>query len=72
MFLSALSFWLRDWRDFTMAMGIITAPFVFTTFLWPESPRWLYLKGKIGQAESVMSTFIRRTKPSLVYGYHKL
>ena len=44
MFLSALSYWYRDWRDFTMAIGLISAPFVLTAVLWPESPRWLYLK----------------------------
>ena len=36
---------------------------VASTFIWPESPRWLYFKG---EAEKVMLTFIKRTSASLV------
>ncbi|XP_059060513.1 carcinine transporter isoform X1 [Achroia grisella] len=52
--LSGISYLLRDWRSLALATSV---PFFFYYLYWfvlPESPRWLLMKERLNEANSVL------------------
>ena len=56
---SLLSYLLPDWRDFTLALSILTFPFVLFWPLWPKSPRWLFSVGRAKEGQEVVKLFAK-------------
>ncbi|XP_078309889.1 organic cation transporter protein-like [Crassostrea virginica] len=55
---------LRDWRHLNLAMTVPT--FLFLTYIWliPESPRWLAVRGRIEEAETILRQItIKNNRP---------
>ncbi|XP_055958329.1 organic cation transporter protein-like [Patella vulgata] len=53
-FLALASWLMHDWTYVHIAVGVSTVPFLLGWFIVPESIRWLAVKGKIDEAESVI------------------
>ncbi|KAK6174804.1 hypothetical protein SNE40_013382 [Patella caerulea] len=65
-FLALASWLMHDWTYVHIAVGVSTVPFLLGWFIVPESIRWLAVKGKIDEAESVIERVAMmngRTKP---------
>ena len=56
---SLLSYLLPDWRDFTLALSILTFPFILFWPLWPKSPRWLFSVGRAEEGQEVVKLFAK-------------
>ena len=56
---SLLSYLLPDWRDFTLALSILTFPFILFWPLWPKSPRWLFSVGRAKEGQEVVKLFAK-------------
>ncbi|CAH1644866.1 unnamed protein product [Spodoptera littoralis] len=57
--LSVVTYLLRDWRSLALATSV---PFFFYYFYWfvlPESPRWLLMRERLEEANSVLKTIAR-------------
>ncbi|XP_026757345.2 carcinine transporter [Galleria mellonella] len=57
--LSGISYLLRDWRSLALATSV---PFLFYYLYWfvlPESPRWLLMKERLEEANSVLNNIAK-------------
>ena len=65
MLTSLFAFFLPDWRDLTVGIGILSAFYVFLTPFYPKSPMFLYNKGKEIEGRKILKTFAKKTKTDL-------
>lgn len=57
--LSGITYLLRDWRSLALATSV---PFLFYYFYWfvlPESPRWLLMRERLEEANTVLKNIAR-------------
>ena len=66
---SLLSYLLPDWRDFTLALSILTFPFILLWPLWPKSPRWLFSVGRAKEGQEVVKLFAKFGSKYSFYSY---
>ena len=62
---------LQNWRQLSLYMGLIGTPSLLCLIFIPESPRWLFVKGRRTKAEKILSKitqFNGRTKICLHQG----
>ncbi|KAL3278180.1 hypothetical protein HHI36_013521 [Cryptolaemus montrouzieri] len=45
-FMGVLAYYIRNWRQFQYTLSAISALFLWYIWLIPESPRWLFVKGR--------------------------
>nr|XP_026695296.1 organic cation transporter protein-like [Ciona intestinalis] len=60
MTLSGFAYAWRDWRDLQLAISFVPLPFVFFWFFLPESPRWLFSKGKVAKGKKISEMMAKR------------
>ena len=53
-FLSFVAYELRNWRSLQLFISLSGLPILLAYFFIPESPRWLYRKGKVDRANAVI------------------
>lgn len=53
-FLSTISYLIRDWTKLTLATSLPFALFFFYWFYFPESPRWLIAKNRFSEAAAIL------------------
>lgn len=57
--LSGITYLLRDWRSLALATSV---PFLFYYFYWfvlPESPRWLLMRERLEEANTILKNIAR-------------
>ena len=52
--MTLLAFWLRSWWKLQISFAILSIPLLSFYFLVPESPRWLFGKGRTKEAKSIL------------------
>ena len=52
--LSFVAYEVRNWRNLQFFISMSGLPILVVYFLIPESPRWLFRKGKVDMANSVI------------------
>ena len=52
--LSFVAYEFRNWRSLQLFISLSGLPILLAYFLIPESPRWLYRKGKVDRANAVI------------------
>lgn len=60
MIMSVFSYYIPAWRQLTWLVGAMSLPFVFTYWIWPESPRWLYSVGRYEEGEQVLKLMMTK------------
>ena len=68
---SGLGYLAPDWRGFTLATAILILVCMFSAFLFPESPMYLYAVAKFEQGQNVLKTFACKTGRQLDYNFLK-
>ncbi|XP_028401282.1 solute carrier family 22 member 16-like [Dendronephthya gigantea] len=63
--LPLIGFLVVEWRMFLLVTAIISIPVVFSSWLVPESPRWLLLNGKEEEVKKVLSKVAKMNKRPL-------
>ena len=69
MILTALAYYLRDWRNIMWTLAGYVIPFLSLYWLVPESPRWLLNKKKVTEAKIV---FKKISSINNSYSYHMI
>jgi len=59
---SVIGYYYRDWHQFMLVCTLVSSPFLLFAIIIPESPRWLFIKGKDKQAKKVVSLMTRLNK----------
>ena len=52
--MTSLAFWLRSWWKLQISFAVLSLPLLLFYFLVPESPRWLFEKGRAKEAKLVL------------------
>ncbi|CBY31831.1 unnamed protein product [Oikopleura dioica] len=55
---SVVSYYFRDWRNFTFATTAVCSPLLLFWIFVPESPRWLILKRRSSEAKGAIKKLI--------------
>lgn len=63
--IALLAFLIHPWRQLTMAVAILTFSFFFTWPSVPESPKWLLVNGRKGEASSVLAALASANRTKL-------
>lgn len=58
-FMAGLAYFLPHWRDFQLALGLCSVPFIAYYWLIPESPRWLLAVGRDQEAIAILEDAAR-------------
>lgn len=59
---SYISYHARNWHNLMLICTIVTSPFMMFAMLFPESPRWLFMKGKNKEGKKVVKTMCKMNK----------
>ncbi|XP_076819926.1 organic cation transporter protein-like [Clavelina lepadiformis] len=65
MALSGFSYAWRDWRTLQLAISFVPIPFILFWFFLPESPRWLFTKGRVEKGKKISEIMARRNGNTL-------
>ncbi|XP_070183259.1 organic cation transporter protein-like [Littorina saxatilis] len=68
MVLALMAFLLRDWQHLQLASALLTLPYLAFWWLIPESPRWLLSKGRVAEAEVILTRMALVNKVTLTSG----
>eukprot|EP00803_Ostreobium_quekettii_P007621 evm.model.scf_75.3 EVM.evm.TU.scf_75.3 scf_75:14532-21992(-) len=60
--LAALAFAIHGWRDLSLVAAIITISYFVTWLSIPESPKWLLVNGRKGEALSILGALASANK----------
>ncbi|XP_034253726.1 organic cation transporter protein-like [Thrips palmi] len=52
--MAGVAYYLRHWRDFQLALGAFSVPFIAYYWFIPESPRWLLAVGREEEAHAIL------------------
>ena len=62
---SGLAFLWPDWREFTLAIGILSGISIFTAPFFPESPQFLYARNRYDAGRSVLAKLAKKTDTTI-------
>lgn len=60
--LPGFAYFIRDWRNLQLALSLPSIILLSYYWLVPESPRWLFTVGRIGEASAVLEKSARMNK----------
>nr|XP_039273911.1 organic cation transporter protein-like isoform X1 [Styela clava]XP_039273912.1 organic cation transporter protein-like isoform X1 [Styela clava] len=60
MILSGLAYNWREWRELQFVISLVSLPFALMWIFMPESPRWLFSKGRDEKAKDITLTMAKR------------
>jgi MFS family permease len=63
--LSGITYLLRDWRSLALATSVPFLLYYFYWFVLPESPRWLLMRERLEEANTILSQIARVNKKEL-------
>ena len=52
--MTSLAYWLRSWWKLQISFAVLSLPLMLFYFLVPESPRWLFGKGRSKEAKTIL------------------
>ena len=52
--MTSLAYWLRSWWKLQILFAVLSLPLMLFYFLVPESPRWLFGKGRSKEAKTIL------------------
>ena len=52
--LALLAYFIRDWRSLTMSTSLMGLVALALHWIMPESPKWLFSVGRVGEAEAIV------------------
>lgn len=58
--LPIIAYLVRDWRTLTVLLSLPFCVFILLFRIVPESARWLVIRGRLAEAEEVLSTIARK------------
>lgn len=59
MILSAITYFLRDWRELTLWTSVPFLLYFLYIFVMPESPRWLLAEDRLEEGLKILETMAR-------------
>ncbi|KAK9884743.1 hypothetical protein WA026_007591 [Henosepilachna vigintioctopunctata] len=54
--MAVFAYFIRNWRDFHFTISVISSLFLWYIWLIPESPRWLFVKGRQVEGKRILKS----------------